>query len=225
VSSLSSAGGGSSKALAAAAAERDEVVSSLCRVLCEEEVFPLLLLHMRAVDLEVRKDMAAVFNALVRGDVLGFVSPGGYMSAHLGLLAQLADGYTAPDVALVTGSMLRECLKVPHLHEAMLMGSDGGLSTPLRSLFETHVHNPNFEVAADAFETLQELVTCNKSLVFRVLNPNGGDASAARYHDFFAQYSGMLTSDNYVLKRLSLRLLSEFLLVSCAPPRWARSPC
>lgn len=208
----SSAASKASAAAAEAAAEREETVGALCKALCEEEVFPLLLTHMRAVDFEVRKAMAAVFNAFVRGDTLGFTAPGGYLSSHTALLYQLFDGYTSPDVALVCGSMARECIKIPHLHEHLLVGPDGGLSQPLRALFEEAVHDPNFEVSADAFETLQALLTTNKTLVFRCLNPSGGDACLARYTDFMQLYGLLLTSDNYVLKRQSLRLLSEFLL-------------
>lgn len=74
------------------------------------------------------------------------------------------------------------------------------------------MHDPNFEVASDAFETLSVLLTANKALVFRCLNPAGDAASQTRYADFFAMYNRLLQSDNYVLKRQSLKLLSEFLL-------------
>jgi calcium binding protein 39 len=109
--------------------------------------------------------------------------------------------------------MLREAVRgYPHLHTALLYGPDGGVAAPLRALFEQHVHDPNFEVATDAFETLQTLLTSNKSVVFAFLNPEGDGASLARYHDLFSLYNRVLLSDNYVLKRQSLKLLSEFLL-------------
>jgi hypothetical protein len=89
--------------------------------------------------------------------------------------------YSHPDVALCCGSMLREALRgYVHLHEALLYGPDGGVSAPVHSLFETHVHDPNFEVAADAFETLQTLLTTNKPAVFKFVNPEGDAGSLAR---------------------------------------------
>jgi hypothetical protein len=173
------------------------------------------------------------------------------------------DGYSAPDLALHCGTMVRECIKVraaaavtaggtqlldthpsglltptpgiatppfppqlPRLHEALLFGPDGGISKPLRDILETYVHDPNFEVrgsgakragadfnrcacstlsahscltppsllsspvlrarplhdqvAADAFETLTCVLTTNKPVVFKWLNPDGDAASLTR---------------------------------------------
>ena len=140
---------------------------------------PLALERMKTLDFEARKGIAMIFNHVVRHDVGGFAST--YMGIHSALLFQLVDGYSHADVALCCGSMLREAVKgFVHLHEATLYGADGGVSNPLRALFETHVHNPNFEVAADAFETLQTLLTTNKAAVFTFLNPEGDEASLAR---------------------------------------------
>ena len=98
------------------------------------------------------------------------------------------------------------------LHETVLIGADGGLSQPLRHLFEEHVHNPNFEVSADAFETLTTLLTTNKAGVLALFNPQGDAATRTRFDELFGLYNQLLLSDNYVLKRQSLRLLGEFLL-------------
>ena len=190
---------------------REESIHILAIAIMNQEVMPLALANMKALDFETRKGIATVFNHLLRHNVNNFATE--YMEHHTSLLATMVDGYTQPDVALYCGSMLREAVRGHvHLHEALLYGADGGVSTPLRSLFETHVHNPNFEVAMDAFDTLQTLLTCNKPAIFRFLNPEGDAASLARYHDVTALYNRMLQSDNYVLKRQSLKLLSEFLL-------------
>lgn len=130
-------------------------------------------------------------------------------------------------------------LQLPVLHEELLVGPDGGLSQPLRSLFEEHAYNPSFEVAADAFETISVCLTTNKQLVFRTFDPTRDAASLAQcvargggglwdaeaapsptptpphprsYNELMEMYSRLLASDNYVLKRQSLKLLSEFLL-------------
>lgn len=206
--SLTSLGGGSGGG--AGAGDAHDPVCALAEALMAEEIMPLMLTHIRAVDFETRKGISSIFNHLLRNDVRGFASS--YMAAHTGLLYQMADGYSSPDVALCCGGMLREAIRVPHLHAALLYGPDGGISGPLHSLFEEHVHNPNFEVSADAFETLTQVLTSNKPLVFSCLNPDGDEASLARYNELFAMYNRMLQSDNYVLKRQSLKLLSEFLL-------------
>ena len=67
-------------------------------------------------------------------------------------------------------------------------------------------------MASDAFETLTALMVSNKAAIVECLNPNRDSASLARYGELFTMYNRMLQSDNYVLKRQSLKLLSELLL-------------
>ena len=94
----------------------------------------------------------------------------------------------------------------------MRRAQDGGLSKPICDLFEYHVNNPNFEVASDAFESLTALMVSNKTVIVECLNPNRDAGALARYGELFTMYNRMLQSDNYVLKRQSLKLLSELLL-------------
>lgn len=102
--------------------------------------------------------------------------------------------------------------EVHFLHEAFIIGPDGGISQPMKTLFEEHVHNPNFEVAADAFETLSTLLTANKAGICKYFNPDLGEAEHLRYLELFSMFNEILLSDNYVLKRQGLKLLGEFLL-------------
>ena len=185
-------------------------VEELARAAEGCEVLPLMLAQFKGVDFETRKGISQVFCYLVRNDVASFAT--GYLPKHTSLLYVLADGYNSPDLALHCGTLLRDCCRVPALHEALLYGPDGGLSKPLCDLCESYVHDPNFEVAADAFDTLSALLTNNKGLVFKCLNPDGDPASRARYDAFFGLYNELLQSDNYVLKRQSLKLMGEFLL-------------
>jgi hypothetical protein len=134
------------------------------------EIMQSILTKMARVDFETRKNIAAVFCYVVKKDVHGFASA--YMVRHLALMQQLISGYANSDLALPCGKMLRECLVYERLHELVLVGSDGDLSPEFKSLFETHVINPNFEVAADAFETLSAFLKFNKALVLRTFNPD-----------------------------------------------------
>ena len=58
--------------------------------------------------------------SLHRNDVAGFASV--TLPHHTNLLYQLMDGYKSSDVALNVGLMLRECIKLPHLHALLLYG-------------------------------------------------------------------------------------------------------
>lgn len=126
------------------------------------------LAHFKAIDFESRKGIAAVFVYLLRHDTAAITA---YMEHHAALLYQMMDGcggwggsglsqrsadshsrrliprsYSFPDLALHCGTMVRECIKIPSLHAALLEGPDGGLSKQMRELMATYVNDPNFEV-------------------------------------------------------------------------------
>lgn len=62
----------------------------------------------------------------------------------------------------------------------------------------------SFDICTDAFQTLREVLTVNKEYTSVYLINN--------YDEFFENYNSLLLCDNYVLKRLSLKLLAEILL-------------
>eukprot|EP01084_Bolivina_argentea_P117913 209308_1 len=66
------------------------------------------------------------------------------------------------------------------------------------------VQKPSFDIASDAYKTLQLLLTRNKKLVPKYLELN--------YDKFFGQFNSLIQSDNYVTQRQFLNLLSELLL-------------
>merc|ERR1712187_147722 len=66
------------------------------------------------------------------------------------------------------------------------------------------VQKPAFDIASDAYKTLQLLLTRNQKLVPKYLETN--------YDKFFGQFNKLIQSDNYVTQRQFLNLLSELLL-------------
>jgi hypothetical protein len=135
------------------------------------------------------------------------------------LLNQMMSGYAHSDAALSCGKMLRACAALPVLNEALLVGPDGGLSTDFIALLTTHVRNANFEVAADAFETLKQLLRANKALVFSIFNPDGEPASRLQC----VQGARPVAP----LRRLGTRPRARFVatapLTAASPPRTARA--
>lgn len=120
-----------------------------------------------------------------------------YMEKHLELLDFLVVCYDNKEIAMHCGGMLRECIKLPSLAKYIL-------DSPSFGLFFKFVELPNFDVASDAFSTFKDLLTKHESAVSQYLTDN--------YSEFFEQYEKLLTSPNYVTRRQSLKLLSEFLL-------------
>lgn len=178
------------------------------------DFFPNILGQLASnVPFEARKDLAAVFNYLLLNDNdkcndSGISCFSSYVDArfdeiYLILLDYIRNGETNPDIALLCGSMIRSMLRHQILYEKLL-------KFPAEYVFpflDEFVHLPNFDVASDAFTTLQEILRTNTIIVAQLFLENDNV-----YDSFIQKYNGMLMSSNYLTKRLSIKLLSEMLL-------------
>jgi Mo25-like len=81
----------------------------------------------------------------------------------IALLLQV-NAYDNADIALLCGSMLRECVRYESLARATLNDE------ALWKFFDVYVHLPNFDVASDAFATLRDLLTRNKGVASEFLS-------------------------------------------------------
>jgi len=152
-------------------------ICTLTEHIVTQNTVPLLLLQLVNLEFETRKLVSTLFVYLLRNDAR-FSST--YLEQHQQILGQLVDCYNYSDAALPAGIMLRECIKVESMHKAFFVGPDGALSHCFKNLLEIHVHNLNFDVASDAFETLQSVLTTNKSLVLSLFDPEKDESSRAR---------------------------------------------
>jgi Mo25-like len=79
-------------------------------------------------------------------------------------IALQVNAYDNADIALLCGSMLRECVRYESLARATLNDA------ALWKFFDVYVHLPNFDVASDAFATLRDLLTRNKGVASEFLS-------------------------------------------------------
>ncbi|CAL5226800.1 g9661 [Coccomyxa viridis] len=169
----------------------------LCWEACKVGL-PLVLAHkLNLLDFETRKDAAQVCGCIFRMDSNADGPGVRFVHEHPEILDILFQGYNNPNIALNCGSMLRDCVRDVSLAQMVLEG-------PLFGQYFEKVQATNFEVASDAFQTFKDLLTRHKPLVGTYLN--------SHYEEFFQQYEKLLTSDNYVTRRQSLKLLGELLL-------------
>lgn len=145
---------------------------------------------LRLLDWEGRRDGVHIFTTVLE-------KAPQYMESHPYLLDALIKGYAYKDTALHCGNMLRECLRYPTLAKLLLESR----SMPL---FFGFMDVANFDVASDAFTTFKEMLRRHKQIVCAYLEEN--------YVEFFTQYDTLLTSQNYVTRRQSIKLLGELLL-------------
>ena len=159
-----------------------------------------LIEYLGMLDFETRKDVGQVFSAILRiQDPNSGIYPGlEYIKENPEVVELLFDGYKEPEIALVSGLMLRECIRHEAIAELILHSAD--LFPELFDKLEIE----EFEIASDAFLTFKDILTRHKSLVANFL---------VEQYDFFLElYNKLLESENYVVRRQSVKLLSELLL-------------
>lgn len=177
------------------------------------EFFPNMFHQLPGIPFETRKDLAAVFNFLLvnderkasNSDITVFVTyvDSKFEEINSLLLNYIKTGEINSDIALLCGSMIRSLLHHELLYSRLLKSPE----KYIYPFLDEYVHLPNFEVASDAFSTLQEILRTNSTLVADLFLEND-----AIYDTFFNKYTSMLMSSNYLTKRLSIKLLSEILL-------------
>ncbi|TFJ80095.1 hypothetical protein NSK_008652 [Nannochloropsis salina CCMP1776] len=176
--------------------DKDKCVD-LAENIIKEGLMPLLLDRFTNLPFEARKDAAQIFNNIARHNHAGFADP--YIADHhFSILEQLINGYGHPEVALNCGSMLREAARHEKVARRILF------SPHVWPFFDTFVHLPNFDVASDSFATLRDLLTKHKTVAAEFLEEE--------YEQVFDKYKSLLASDNYVTRRMSLKMLGEILL-------------
>lgn len=161
----------------------------------ETELMGSLAKGLHGLDFEVRKDAVLVFNNLLRrekdddGAVVGKV-------VREGVLNVLILGYGDGEIALNCGSMLRECLKYERLAKVCL-------ASPHFWKFFEYVELDHFDVASDAFETFKSALTKHVEVAAAFME--------SQLDRFVDKYNKLLSSQNYVTRRQSLKLLGEML--------------
>lgn len=171
-----------------------EVIDALVAEVLNTGVLEPMVGNLDVCEFEARKDTALIFSALIRRQPTMVE----HVRLHPIILEMLLRGYEAPEIALTSGTMLRECIRYEPLAAFLLE------TRPLFSRFFQYVELANFDLASDAFASFKELLTRHKGLVADFLQRNFDDA--------FGLYGALLNSQNYVTRRQSIKLLGELLL-------------
>jgi len=175
-----------------------EVVATLAQEFYNEDVILIMASSLGQLDFEGKKDWCQIFANLLRRQIgTRFPTIEHLMLKMKDLVQTLITGYSDPVIALSCGSMLRECVRHEPLARKLLYDDR------FYEFFNL-VEMSTFDIASDAFSTFKEALTRNKNLASEFLQKD--------YNKFFDRYSSLLTSENYVTKRQSLKLLGELLL-------------
>ncbi|KAI0736212.1 Mo25-like protein [Fomitopsis betulina] len=174
-----------------------ELVAQLATETYATDLLYHLLVHIHHFEFEARKDVVQIFNNLLRRQIGARFPTVEYLSTKKEILFAAFEGYNNEEVALNTGMILREMLRHEPLAKILLQSEQF-------YTFPHYVETTTFGVSCDAFANLKETLTRHKTMVADYLDKN--------YDRFFASYTTLIRSDNYVTKRQSLKLLGEILL-------------
>ncbi|EJD45523.1 mo25 protein [Auricularia subglabra TFB-10046 SS5] len=174
-----------------------ELVAQLAQETYGTDLLLHLVTHIWRFDFEARKDVAQIFNVLLRRQIGSRWPTVEYLSNKHDVLFTTLKGYDNEDVALNTGMILREMLRHEQLCKILLYSEQF-------YQFPHYIEDTTFGVSCDAFANFKETLTRHKPMVAAYLEAN--------YDRFFATYTTLILSTNYVTKRQSLKLLGEILL-------------
>lgn len=176
---------------------QSELAAQLAQEFYNHDMLLHLVQNLHRLDFEAKKDVAQIFNNILRRQI-GTRSPTvEYVCTKSEILFILIRGYENPEIALNCGTMLRECVRHEPLASLVLNAQE------FFSFF-AFVEMSTFDIASDAFSTFKDLLTRHKILCAQFLEQN--------YDKVFDHYQKLLHSENYVTKRQSLKLLGELLL-------------
>lgn len=177
--------------------QTDIVVAQLAQELYNSNLLLHLIQNLTKIDFEGKKDVAQIFNNILRRQI-GTRSPTvEYICTKPEILFTLMSGYEEQEINLNCGTMLRECARYEALAKIMIYSDE------FYNFFK-YVEVSTFDIASDAFSTFKELLTRHKILCAEFLENN--------YDKVFGHYQQLLNSENYVTRRQSLKLLGELLL-------------
>jgi calcium binding protein 39 len=174
-----------------------ELIAQLAQEIYNANLIKIMITNINRVDFEGKKDIASIFNNLLRRQIGNRAPTVDHIASKSEILFRLIDGYENQDVSLNCGMMLRECCRYEELTKLIL-------NSPQFYEFFKYVELSTFDIASDAFLTFRDLLTKHKTLCASFLEEN--------YDKFFENYQKLLHSENYVTRRQSLKLLGELLL-------------
>ncbi|KAI9566082.1 mo25 protein [Boletus coccyginus] len=175
-----------------------ELIAQLAQETYSTDLLLTLVQNIARFDFESRKDVVQIFNNLLRRQIGARLPTVDYICArHEEVMFATLAGYSNEEIALNTGMILREMLRHEQLAKILLHSEQF-------YMFPHHIETTSFGVSCDAFANLKETLTRHKPMVAEYLDKN--------YDRFFASFTTLILSNNYVTKRQSLKLLGEILL-------------
>ncbi|KAB0401318.1 hypothetical protein E2I00_017242, partial [Balaenoptera physalus] len=125
-----------------------EAVAQLAQELYNSGLLSTLVADLQLIDFEGKKDVAQIFNNILRRQIGTRTPTVEYICTQQNILFMLLKGYESPEIALNCGIMLRECIRHEPLAKIILW------SEQFYDFFR-YVEMSTFDIASDAFATFK----------------------------------------------------------------------
>ncbi|CAJ0967921.1 unnamed protein product [Ranitomeya imitator] len=125
-----------------------EAVAQLAQELYNSGLLGTLVADLQLIDFEGKKDVAQIFNNILRRQIGTRTPTVEYICTQQNILFMLLKGYESPEIALNCGIMLRECIRHEPLAKIILW------SEQFYDFFR-YVEMSTFDIASDAFATFK----------------------------------------------------------------------
>ncbi|RNA06306.1 calcium-binding 39-like [Brachionus plicatilis] len=125
-----------------------EVIAQLAQEIYNSNLIRIMIDNIIRVDFEGKKDIASIFNNLLRRQIGNRSPTVDHIASRPEILSKLIHGYEVQDIALNCGMMLRECCRHEELTKLVLT------SDQFYKFFD-YVELSTFDIASDAFLTFR----------------------------------------------------------------------
>ncbi|ODV98430.1 hypothetical protein PACTADRAFT_48195 [Pachysolen tannophilus NRRL Y-2460] len=172
-------------------------ISQLAQEVYSTDCLYLLIANLHNLEFNSRKDVSILFTTLLRREIGNRNPTVDHLLSKPKILITLLRGPENSETCLITGAMLRDCIKYEAITKYLL-------KEPLIWQYFNYSKNGTFENATDAFITLSDLLTVHKKAVAEFFNKN--------LEKFIFHINNLINLGNYVTKRQAVKLLSQLIM-------------
>jgi calcium binding protein 39 len=171
-------------------------IALLAQEVYQSEVLVRLIGNLQLLEFDARKDAVTLFTTLLRRQIGNRSPTVDYLMLRPQIFESLIVGNGNPDIALNVGTIIRDSVKDESLAKLVL-------SSPSFWKFFDYVSDSPFEIATDAFSTISDLLSLHVYVAAEFLCLNS--------QKFVGKMTTLMSSDNYVTKRQSLKLMAQII--------------
>lgn len=178
----------------------NESIAHLCQEVINTDLIYNLIVHLAEIEFDSRKTVMSLFTFLLGQKVSNKLITVEYLLKNPKIIYALMQGPEKVEVSLNMGLMLRDAIKYEQVASLIL-------STQSFWPYFNYVDSESFEIATDAFATLNDLFREHPDVVSTFFC---NDDNTQKFID---NINNLIMRGNYITKRESTKLLADLMMV------------